>query len=77
MTRSKSKSENVTDALTTTRRRTRSQAIRAKCLDCCCDIRKEVEQCTIKNCPLWRYRMGYEMDLKGNRVKKGKKEDSE
>lgn len=35
------------------------KAMRAKCLDCCCDQAKEVELCTCKdNCPLWPYRMG-------------------
>lgn len=69
--------KNTTEALKTKRRRTRSQAIRAKCLDCCCDNRKEVELCTIQKCPLWRYRMGYEIDSKGNRVKKRKKDNDE
>ena len=35
------------------------KAMRAKCLDCCCDQPKEVELCTCKNnCPLWPYRLG-------------------
>lgn len=35
------------------------KAMRAKCLDCCCDQAKEVELCTCKdNCPLWPYRLG-------------------
>ena len=35
------------------------KAMRAKCLDCCCDQPREVELCTCKdNCPLWPYRMG-------------------
>lgn len=33
-------------------RRTRAKAIRAKCLDCCCDQQVEVKECTIKECPL-------------------------
>lgn len=33
--------------------RTQMKAIRAKCLDCCCNDTKEVD-----NCPLWDYRMG-------------------
>lgn len=52
------------------RRRTRAQAIRAKCLDCCCDYPPEVKKCEIKSCPLWVYRMGYEMDFNGERVKR-------
>jgi hypothetical protein len=36
------------------------KAIRAKCLDCCCDQQAEVRRCEILTCPLWRYRMGRE-----------------
>lgn len=50
------------------KRRTRAQAIRAKCMDCCCDYSPEVRNCEIKNCPLWIYRMGYEMDFNGERI---------
>ena len=50
------------------KRRTRAQAIRAKCLDCCCDYTAEVRNCELKECPLWTYRMGYEVDYKGERV---------
>ena len=42
-------------------RLTRSQAIRAKCLDCCCGQVNEVRQCPATNCPLWNYRMGKEV----------------
>ena len=41
-------------------RLTRSQAIRAKCIDCCCGQIYEVSKCTAINCPLWNYRMGHE-----------------
>ena len=34
------------------------KAMRAKCLDCCCDSPKGVRLCTCYDCPLWRYRMG-------------------
>lgn len=34
------------------------EAIRKKCLDCCCGQRKEVRLCVIKKCPLYPYRMG-------------------
>ena len=35
------------------------KAMRAKCLDCCCDQPYEVEMCACENnCPLWPYRMG-------------------
>lgn len=40
------------------KRLTPVKAIRAKCLDCCCESVKEVRECTVKNCPLWPYRMG-------------------
>ena len=54
---------------------TRSKAIRLKCLDCMCGQAKEVTLCPIKNCPLWNYRLGYEIDDEGNRIarKKGSK----
>lgn len=35
------------------------KAIRKKCLDCCSGQHTEVRACTIKNCPLWGYRMGH------------------
>ena len=40
---------------------TRSQAIRAKCLDCCCGQANEVRLCPVTKCPLWNYRMGREI----------------
>ena len=42
------------------KRLTRGEAIRAKCLECCCDSVPEVRSCNIKKCPLWPYRMGRE-----------------
>ena len=50
------------------KRRTRAQAIRAKCLDCCCDYASEVRECHIKECPLWIYRMSFEVDYNGSKV---------
>lgn len=41
-------------------RLTRGKAIRAKCLDCCCQQSAEVRNCTLTDCPLWIYRMGKE-----------------
>ena len=32
--------------------------IRAKCLDCCCGSRKQVEECTSRECRLWKHRKG-------------------
>lgn len=34
------------------------KAIRAKCLDCCCNHPSEVRICTAVKCPLYPYRMG-------------------
>jgi hypothetical protein len=45
------------------KRLTRQQAIRAKCLDCCCAQSVEVRNCQITKCPLWIYRMGYEVKI--------------
>ena len=39
-------------------RRTPMKAIRAKCLDCCCGSSNEVKLCTVKRCPLYKYRFG-------------------
>lgn len=36
---------------------TRGNAIRAKCLDCCCGNTHEVAQCPVYDCPLWPYRL--------------------
>lgn len=44
------------------KRLTRAQAIHQKCIDCCNDQIYEVKKCHIKDCPLWRYRMGHEED---------------
>lgn len=41
-------------------RLTRAKAIRLKCLDCCCNQQAEVRRCNIRECVLWRYRMGTE-----------------
>ncbi len=34
------------------------KAIRAKCIECCCDSKSEVRLCPIKECALYPYRMG-------------------
>lgn len=39
-------------------RRSRSAAIRAKCLDCCGDSPAEVRRCTVVDCTLWAFRFG-------------------
>lgn len=45
---------------------TRSKAIRLKCLDCCGGQANEVKLCPCLDCPLWNYRLGYEVDEEGN-----------
>lgn len=40
----------------------RSKAIRLKCIDCCCGNMAEVRRCPSINCPLWRFRMGREIN---------------
>lgn len=47
---------------------TRTKAIRLKCLDCCCGSSYEVSRCVCRDCPLWPYRLGYEVDEEGNRI---------
>ena len=34
------------------------KAIKLKCLDCTCGSRAEVEQCTVKTCPIYYFRLG-------------------
>jgi len=34
------------------------KAIRARCLDCCCDQASEVRKCASVDCPSWPFRMG-------------------
>lgn len=43
----------------------RKQAIRDKCIDCCGGFVREVKRCTAYTCPLWRFRMGREVDIDG------------
>lgn len=40
------------------------QAIRAKCLDCCCDQANEVKLCTAIRCPLHPFRLGKNPNIK-------------
>lgn len=40
------------------------QAIRAKCLDCCCCQVNEVKLCTAIRCPLWPFRLGKNPNIK-------------
>ena len=34
------------------------KAIRIKCLDCCCGIKKDVKSCKELDCPLYPFRLG-------------------
>ncbi len=34
------------------------KAIRAKCIDCCCGVVREISLCTVVRCPLYDFRMG-------------------
>ena len=31
------------------------QAIKAKCIECCCGDKKEARMCTITGCPIWQF----------------------
>ena len=46
----------------------RKQAIRDKCIDCCGGFVREVKRCNAYNCPLWRFRMGREIDVDSDDV---------
>lgn len=48
---------------------TRAKAIRLKCLDCSCGQLTEIRECPIKDCALQCYRMGYEVDKNGKKIK--------
>ena len=43
------------------------QAIRQKCLDCCCQQPKEVRACPVTACGLWPYRLGRDPDRSRSR----------
>lgn len=53
-------------------RLTRGQAIKAKCLECCCGQYIEVKKCPCKSCPLWIYRLGKELDSDGSYLAKNR-----
>lgn len=56
------------------KRLTRAQSIKAKCMDCSGFQFKEVKLCPATHCPLYIYRMGYEVDAQGERVRSPKKQ---
>ena len=35
------------------------KAIRARCFQCSCGSAKEIRECTVKGCALYRYRLGH------------------
>lgn len=40
-------------------------AIRKKCVDCCCGNLTEIRNCIVESCPLFPYRMGHNPNRKG------------
>ena len=40
------------------------QAIKAKCLDCCCGQAYEVRACTVVKCPLYPFHLGKNPNIK-------------
>jgi hypothetical protein len=55
----------------------RKKAIRLKCLDCVCGQINEVRLCPSKDCHLWTWRMGYEVDLETGLKVQHKKNDED
>lgn len=53
------------------KQRTPSEAIRAKCLDCMCGNYREVDLCSIPDCPLYPFR-----PIKGSLPKNEKDEET-
>ena len=47
-----------------TKKLTPIKAIRAKCLDCCCDQANEVKNCPCDDCTLYQYRLGRNPNIK-------------
>lgn len=41
------------------------KAIKAKCLDCSGEVKKEVRECIILDCPLYSFRLGKNPNRKG------------
>ena len=39
------------------------KAIKAKCLDCCCNQPNEVKLCTAKDCALYPFRLGHNPNI--------------
>jgi len=49
--------------------KSKSAAIKAKCLDCSCFQKTEVTLCTVKTCSLWEYRP---YQIKTEKIKSGR-----
>ena len=49
------------------------QAIRRKCLDCCCGHKNAVKECDIRDCSLHPYRLGHNPFLAPRRVSEEQK----
>ena len=50
------------------------KTIRAKCLDCTLDQKKEVELCPVKDCALWPFRLGKDPYLTHRTMTEAQKE---
>lgn len=54
----------------------RTTALKAKCLECCCFQKRQVETCKSRSCPLWNYRPYGKNTRKKPAVKETKTETS-
>lgn len=45
------------------------KAIRANCLECSGNVPKEVKNCIIPNCPMYQYRMGFNLNRSKTKLK--------
>ena len=53
------------------------QAIKEKCMDCCCQDSKEVKLCVCKECPLYNFRFGKNSQITRTRSEEQKAAASE
>lgn len=58
-------------------RLTPQRAIKAKCLECSCGSRREVELCPIKDCALYEWRTGHSSEVSRRRKAKRHEENAE
>lgn len=52
--------------------KSRQAAMKAKCYDCCCFVREEIEKCNVSSCPLHPYRPFGANTARKTAVKKSK-----